>query len=122
MSTVQIPESEYLDLRQTMAVLERRVSHLETRFDADVEGPLPSPDLTGLQDAIVRITKELFPGEVAITSTNDPEYPQDSYTVVQAQASGETKQIEERRVQWHQRVTQLAEKCGLLRLSLDYRS
>ncbi len=122
MATGNISEGEYVNLQQTVAVLEQRVDALEDRLDAKGDRSAPIPDVTGLRDEVVRVTQELFPGQVAITVTDDPDYPRDSYTVVYAQASGEIKEIEDRREQWHQRVAQLSSALKLLRLSLDYQS
>lgn len=122
MATGQMPESDSQNLRQTVAVLEQRVAYLETRLDADFARPKSIPNVDGLHDEIVRITSGFFPGEVAVKVTIDPEYPQDSYTVVHAQAFGEIKEIEDRRQQWHQRVAQLSEDFRLLRLVLAYQS
>ena len=122
MATVQIPEADYQHLRETVAVLEQRVKFLEKHVDIAVRHPTAFPDVNGLQDDIVRITQQLFPGEVAIDVTDDPEFPQDAYTVVRAQASGEIKEIEDRRIEWHERISKLSENGRLLRLSLDYQS
>jgi hypothetical protein len=122
MATGQFPEADYQNLRQTVAVLEQRVTTLESQLGTDDRPSTPFPNIDGLQDEITRITQQLFPGKVAIEVTDDPEFPQDSYTVVRAQASGEIKEIEDRRVEWHERVIQLSENCRLLRLSLDYQS
>lgn len=122
MATVPIPEADYQNLRETVEVLQQRVALLENHIDSDAKRSSAIPDVSGLQDEIVRVTRELFPGDVAIEETDDPEYPQDSYTVVRAQASGDIKEIEDRRIEWHERVSRLSENCRLLRLSLDYQS
>jgi hypothetical protein len=81
--------------------------------------PLGIADTNALE-GILRVTRELFPGDVKVSTTEDPEHPGDTYIVVSASASGEITGIEDRRVEWHKRVTELSLKFRLLRLSLDY--
>ncbi len=48
----------------------------------------PSPiDLPKLMVDVFRVTQELFPGEVSARVMNDPEYPEEHFTVIEAQAS-----------------------------------
>lgn len=122
MATVPITKSDFHDLRETVAGLQQRVQSLECRLDSVVNGSNLIPDIRGFEAEITRLTNELFPGEATIKVTADPEFPQDSYTVVHAQASGKIEDIEDRRIQWHQRVVQISESCRLLRLSLQYQS
>ena len=67
-----------------------------------------TPDIHRLKDKIVRITQEFFPGEVSIEIMNDSEYPDDSFHVVEVEATGEIRDIVARRVKWHQRIGELS--------------
>jgi len=120
MVTAHITEAEYQALRRTVLALEQRLTSVESRLAiAPCEEVLPAID--GWWDEIARITKELFPGEVTVKVTHDPEYPQDAVTVVHAQASGAIQEIEDRRIQWHRRLRDLSPNLGLLPLRLTHR-
>ena len=108
MATVPISEADYRNLRHTVASLEQRVTSLETCRNADGRGAPTTLDIQGLKDEIVRITQEFFPGEVSIEIMNDPEYPDDSFHVVEAEATGEIRVIVAQRVKWHQRIGELS--------------
>lgn len=108
MATVQNPEADYRDLWQTVTTLEQRVASLELRLDPDRGRVQTSPEIQGIEDDIVRITEELFPGKVSIGIMSDPEYPAESFPVVQAEATGETREIVARRMTWHQRIRELS--------------
>ena len=97
--------------------LQQRVEALEKGVRAGAQGPRPK--LGELEKALVQITKELFPGEVSIRELDDPENPGDSYTVVEAKATGAVEDIVDRRIQWHQRVAELSDRCRSLCLSLS---
>ncbi len=81
----------------------------------------PSPiDLPKLMVDVFRVTQELFPGEVSARVMNDPEYPEEHFTVIEAQASGPPEKVVERRVEWHRRVSRLSPYCSTLCLTLDH--
>ncbi len=50
-------------------------------------------DLPALFAQIVDLTRELFPGEVLMYIQDDPEYPQDRYTVIEAEVSGSPEDV-----------------------------
>jgi hypothetical protein len=120
MVTAQISEAEYQNLRRTVLALEQRMMSVEGRL-ADAPQEAASPAIDGWREEIARITSELFPGEVTIKVTRDPEYPQDALTVVHAQACGAIQEIEDRRIQWHQRMRDLSPSLRLLPLRITYR-
>ena len=113
MATVPISEADYRNLCQTVASLEQRVTSLETCRNANGWGTSTPPDIQQLKDDIVRITQELFPGEVSIEIMSDPEYPDDSFHVVLAEATGEIRDIVARRVRWHRRIGELSSSLVL---------
>lgn len=121
MATVQIPEADYQNLRESVTVLEQRVALLEYRLGAEGRCSTPDPDVSDLHDEIVRVTKELFPGDVTIKIDVDPEYPRDSFHVVHASGSGEIKEIEDRRIEWHKRLRKLSPDLGTLPLRIAIR-
>ena len=48
-------------------------------------------------EMIIQATQELFPGELIVATEWDPEYPVETYTVLQVRAKGEVRSIVERR-------------------------
>jgi hypothetical protein len=121
MATVQVPEADYRDLRETVAGLEQRVTILEHHIDADSGRIANFPDLTGSQDEIVQVTKDLFPGDVTIKASVDPEFPHEPFPVVHASAYGDIKEIEDRRIEWHIRVRKLSPDLANLPLRITIR-
>jgi hypothetical protein len=87
-------------------------------MSATVEGQ--SIDRPCLSADIVRITQELFPGEVSAYFLNDPEYPECRLTVIEAQAQGPVEGLVEQQLEWHRRVSRLGDWCANLSLTLDY--
>jgi hypothetical protein len=108
MATGPLSEADYRSLSETVASLEQRVTSIETRRDATGRRDSATPDIEGLKDDIIRITQEFFPGPVSIELMNDPEYPDDSFHVVQAEATGDIRDIVARRLNWHRRIGELA--------------
>ena len=73
---------------------------------------------------VMRVTQELFPGDVSVHAMNDPEYPHDRFTVIEARASGTIEEVVGRRAEWHKRVTRLSPivpLCGLRSISSSER-
>ncbi len=103
----------------SVALLVQRVQALEERIEANRASTMRAADLSSLIANVVRITQDLFPGTVSIQVMNDPEYPQDGFTVIEAQASGSIEQVVDRRAEWHKRITRLSPLCSTLRLTLD---
>jgi hypothetical protein len=106
-----------LDL--VVGLLERRVQALEERLETNRPASEMAVDLSSLMADVVRVTKELFPGHVSVQVMTDPEYPQDRFTVIEAQASGKVVDVVDRRAEWHRRVLGLSPSCSALRLTLD---
>ena len=63
-------------LQRSVELLEQRVQTLERRLDSDLTAVAAPPDLSSLMADVVRVTQELFPGEVWARVMADPEYPQ----------------------------------------------
>jgi hypothetical protein len=106
-----------LDL--AVGLLERRVQALEERLETNRPASELAADLSSLMADVVHVTKELFPGHVSVQVMTDPEYPQDRFTVIEAQASGQVVDVVDRRAEWHRRVLGLSPSCSALRLKLD---
>lgn len=115
MST-ESPAFENQELWHNVKSLQSRVAALER----GMQWRATPSNLNELAPEVVRITQELFPGRVSIREVNDPEYPLDSYAVVEAEATGTIEEIEDRRIDWHKRMSELSESCRLLSLSLTY--
>jgi hypothetical protein len=73
-----------------------------------------------LSTDVIRITQELFPGDISTYILDDPDYPQCQFIVIEAQASGPVEEVGARRAQWHAHVAALADGPPILRLTLDY--
>ena len=108
-------------LQRSVELLEQRVQALEERLGHKPATATPSVDLPSLMTDVFRITQELFPGEVSARVMSDPQYPQECFTVVEAQASGPPEEVVDRRVEWHKRVSRLSPYCSTLCLTLDHR-
>ena len=76
---------------------------------------VPAPNL--VQD-VIEITREIFPGSVAVESSHDPEYPHDEFTVLTVQSSGDADQLVERECQWIQRVAAVVPGLATFRLAI----
>ncbi len=53
---------------------------------------------------ILRLTGELFPGDVTVDRMSDPEFPRESWVVLTVEATGEPREIIRRQCEWHERV------------------
>jgi hypothetical protein len=95
------------DLCFGLALLSRRVEVLEVRLGVNGIAASAPFDLAGIADKIREITQELFPGPCKLTHKFDPEYPEDGYVVVKAEATGDIKEIVDREEVWDRRVRQL---------------
>ena len=56
---------------------------------------------------IVRITEEMFPGPVFVEMECDPEDPDVTFLVLNVSFRGNPKQAVDKRIAWHQRVSQV---------------
>jgi hypothetical protein len=77
--------------------------------------PLPVADAIG---RIVEITTELFPGEVVVGNSADPEFPDDRFVVFTVEASGELDEILDRECEWLRRVAAVTPGTHTFRLSV----
>lgn len=118
MST-ETPSSAYGHLFDGVESAQQRAKAFAEGSNAGTIAPAAPAKLGELEQAVVRITKELFPGKVSIRAIDDPDYPGDSYTVVEAQATGAVEDIVDRQILWHQRVAELSAHCESLCLSLS---
>ena len=91
-------------LDRVVGLLERRVQALEERLEPNRPGTEMPADLSSLMADVVRVTQDLFPGHVSVQVMADPEYPQDRFTVIEAQTSGDVIDVVDRRAEWHRRV------------------
>jgi hypothetical protein len=107
-------------LDRVVGLLERRVQALEELLEPSRPSFEMPADLSTLMAEVMRVTQELFPGHVTVQVMTDPEYPQDRFTVIEAQASGDIADVVDRRAEWHRRVARLSPSCSALRLTLDY--
>jgi hypothetical protein len=107
-------------LQRSVELLEQRVQALEERLAPKPVAAAAPVDLPNLMADVFRVTEELFPGEVSARVMSDPEYPQERFTVIEAQASGSPEEVVDRRVEWHRRVSRLSPYCSTWCLTLDY--
>ncbi len=77
--------------------------------------PLQAADTIG---RILDITTELFPGEVAVGNSADPEFPDDRFVVFTVDASGELDEILDRECEWLRRVAAITPGTHAFRLSV----
>jgi hypothetical protein len=71
-----------------------------------------STDLSVLTPEIVRITQELFPGEVSIGVVDDPENPQIRLNVVKARATGPVEEVGQLAKAGHKKLAELVRRCS----------
>ena len=111
--------AEQQDLRQGLVLLQHRVAALEKRLAAEVHAGLSMSSVTALIPDVKRITQELFPGPFSWGDESDPEYPDDTYVVVNVESTGDMQDVVRRRRQWHERIRALSgDLFGKLRLSI----
>jgi hypothetical protein len=95
------------DIRFQVTILSRRVAALERKLGKDGVAVSEAFDLAAIMPQVRAITQDLFPGPCEFTHEFDPEYPEDRYVVVKAEATGDIKEIVDREELWHKRVRQL---------------
>lgn len=77
--------------------------------------------LTGkVKDQVLAITRELFPGPVSSRVDDDSEHPGYRYLVIEAQASGEPREVVSREMEWYRRLMAQLPALASLRLSLSF--
>lgn len=60
-----------------------------------------------LQAAALELTREIFPGNVSSEFDRDPEWPDDRFLVVTAEAPSSATNLIQRRREWHEKVSPL---------------
>jgi hypothetical protein len=68
---------------------------------------------------LLEATKRLFPGELRVATEFDPEYPEQTLTVVHVSAHGDIGSIVDRESQWVAMLNRLAPGVPGIRLSID---
>ena len=68
---------------------------------------------------VVRMTQELFSGQVSTEVMSDPESPSESWVVLSVETTGDPKELVKRRCEWHERLARQFPECVRnLRLSI----
>lgn len=107
------------DTASQLATLELRVKALEMRLEKTDTPSSNCFDIAPILPELMNITQEIFPGEARVNLESDPEFPEETYFVVDVQASGTSEEILNRRGKWHERVRQVSPDCfGNVRLSI----
>ena len=76
--------------------------------------------LTTWMCGVQQITEELFPCPFSFGEEFDPEYPDDTYVVIDVEATGDMRDVIRRQREWHERIRALSpELSGKLRLSIS---
>ena len=124
LSFPQLAPSEIDRLKERVSDLERQIALLMTAAGPHLQrGDTAEFTCDSLQE-IVNITAEIFPGELRITNSADPEMPQDVYQVfaVSVPASADAEELVDRRLQWHRRIATIAPSMkGRIRLAIERR-
>lgn len=104
-------------IRRTLSGLESRLSSIESHLQNN--RPADRFDFTKLRAKVSEITHDIFPGKCEFTVECDPEYPDDTYIVVNVEATGDPKEIILLSERWHARVQELSDECfDNIRLSI----
>jgi hypothetical protein len=111
--------SERADLVRKVRELEFRIERLESqpapRADSVSKNGAPVPKIL----EVVRITSEMFSGEIKVEIESDPEEPDVSFVVFNVRCAGNPQEIVKRQREWHQRISEIsAGDSGQLRLSV----
>jgi hypothetical protein len=106
-------------IRTTLSTLESRVASIELQLQGNGLQDRSSFDFARIKADVTKITQEIFPGKCEFTVECDPEYPDDTYVVVNVETSGDPKDLVARSGQWHERIGRLSDDCfDNLRLSI----
>lgn len=107
------------DCRDAIRELQLRLESLE-RHSANKNHNAAHGELQIAMDAVLAATKQLFPREVTIQKSSDPEIPDEEYFVFRALATGTVDEIVAKYDEWHRRLPQLAPgNEAMFRLSID---
>jgi len=106
----------------TLESLAQRVDALEHRL---ADGVRLGPSTSGLSpwmSEVKQITEELFPGPFSCNDEFDPEYPDDTYVVINVESTREIREVVRRQCEWHDRIRALSPGLfGKVRLSISPR-
>jgi len=122
-SLPQLASSEVDQLKERVSALEQQVALLTNGALANSQISSTAQYADNLQE-IVQITADLFPGELKIANSADPELPQDVYQVfiVSVPATADAEEVVDRRLQWHSRIAAIAASAkGKIRLAIERR-
>jgi hypothetical protein len=104
-----VPNLSLDEMLSRVTALEREARQLREDIGKLREGALPRAALAELPciPEILRITEEMFPGPVSVETTCDPEDPDVKFVVVNVSYHGDVKRAVDKRIEWHQRVSQV---------------
>ena len=77
--------------------------------------PSLSPEV---RSKIIAMTQGLFPGPIQIERDFDPQFPEDQWFVVDAEARGEVREMIDRELLWHDKVREIVGLADALRFRL----
>ena len=69
----------------------------------------------------IQVTKSLFPGQILVESEDDPEIAGLTYVVFNVTSAADTKKVIDRRLKWHERMSEIGADASRLKLSVDVR-
>lgn len=103
-------EQECSNLRRELFEL-RQLVELRSLGAASSHSALEPTDFNEVIPEIIRITNELFPGTASIELDDDSEEGGELFTIINVTASGDPKEIVERRCRWHDLVSAICPSC-----------
>lgn len=103
-----------------IAGLEERVLLLERELMQRARATSQKPQEHDPRIAdVLSVTQEMFPGRSIAELDHDPEAPERPFVVITVAWDGSPKEIVQKRMEWHARISQLASgSSGPLRLSI----
>ena len=106
------------DVEREIEEIKVRVRGLERAVKDLREGGSRSPS-DPTMDQVLALTREIFPGEVRVYESEDPEIPGDRYHVFEVRAEGPVDDVMTRDEQWHRRLCELRDRTpGRYRLAI----
>lgn len=114
--------TEQGELREELATPAFRADRLEQPLALESLNGLSMSGVAAWIPDVRRITQELFPGSFTCSDEFDPEFPADTYVVVNVESTGDAQEVVRRRCRWHERIRALsADLFGKVRLSITPR-
>ncbi|HUY90258.1 MAG TPA: hypothetical protein VMV10_16085 [Pirellulales bacterium] len=69
---------------------------------------------------VIRLTRQLFPGEVSTELLQDPESPSETFVVLNVEAPADDERLIDRQCEWHEQVSGVAGcEAPSYRISID---